>query len=315
MEYRVLGRTGLRVSLLGLGTGGANSFGQSRGATAEEARALVGRALELGVTCFDTARAYGDSEARLAAALAGVPRTAYVVASKYQPLAPDGTLLAAADVEAAIHASLARLHTDVIDVFYVHALRAGAYDAVVATHLPVLVRAREAGLIRAIGVTESFAGDDPRHEVLARAVRDERVDVIMVGYNVLHQSAERDVLPVAAARGVGVVVMAAVRRALASPAALEDLVAELKATGDLAPDAIANVDPLGWLVHDRSPSVQAACYRYVAGNPLVSTVLTGTFSLEHLEENVAAVGAGPLPAAERARLQAIFGHLELGLGK
>lgn len=315
MEYRSLGRTGIRVSLLGLGTGGANLFGQALGAEAREARLLALRALELGVNCFDTARAYRDSETRLAAALAGVPRGDYVLASKYQPQTPDGTLLTGAEVEAAMQSSLGRLGTDMIDVFYVHALKAGAYDAVMATHLPVLLRAREAGLIRAIGVTESFAGDDPRHETLARAVRQDEVDVIMVGYNVLHQNAERDILPMAAARGVGVVVMAAVRRALASPAALEAQVAALKASGDLRPDAVPDADPLGWLVNEETPSVQAACYGYVAGGPAVATVLTGTFSREHLEENAAAVGSGPLPAADRARLQAIFGHLELGLGK
>ena len=74
MEYRQLGRTGIRVSLLGLGTGGANVFGQARGAGVAEARTLVRRALDLGVNLFDTAQAYRESEVLLGESLAGVPR-------------------------------------------------------------------------------------------------------------------------------------------------------------------------------------------------------------------------------------------------
>lgn len=315
MQRRRLGRTGLEVSLVGLGTGGANSFGQSRGASVEEARALVRRALDLGVDYFDTAAVYGDSELRLAEGLAGVPRSEYVLASKYQPRDPDGALLAAADVEAALDRSLARLETDVIDVYQIHALKPDDYDAVVARHLPVLVHARDAGRIRAIGVTELFAGDDPAHLALQRVLAGGLFDVVMVGYNVLHQSAERSVFPSSARDDVGVVIMAAVRRALASRDRLEAVVAELKAAGEIAPDAVPDVDPLGWLVGPDNPSVQAACYRYVAEDPAVSVVLTGTFDPDHLTENVEAVALGPLPTADRDRLRAVFGHLEAGLGK
>ena len=315
MDTRALGGTGLRVSAVGLGTGGANVFGQARGATPEAARALVRSALDLGIDYFDTAAGYRDSELWLAAALAGVPRSAYHLATKFHPRSADGPLLTPSEVDAAIERSLRRLDTDVIDVYQVHALRMADYDAVVATQIPALVRAREAGRIRAIGVTESFAGDDPRHETLARVLGDGFAEVLMVGYNVLHQNAERDILPRAASAGVGVVVMAAVRRALATRAALESLIAELKAGGQLDPDLLPADDPLGWLVHDGVASVQAACYRYVAGHPAVSTVLTGTFDPAHLAENVAAVAQGPLPDADVARLRTIFGRLDLGLGK
>jgi L-galactose dehydrogenase len=315
MERRRLGRTGLEVSLLGLGTGGANSFGQSRGASLHEARALVRRALDLGVDYFDTAAVYGDSELRLADSLEGVRRSAYVLATKYQPRRPDGALLAADDVDAALGKSLSRLRTDVIDVYQVHALRPEDYDAVVEAHLPVLVRAREAGRIRAIGVTEHFGGDDPTHVTLQRALADGVFDVVMVGYNVVHQTAERSVFPVAAREDVGVVIMAAVRRALATRERLEALVAELKAAGDIDAEAVPDEDPLGWLVGHGNPSVQAACYRYVAEDPAVSVVLTGTFDPDHLRENVEALALGPLRPADRDRLRAAFGHLEAGLGK
>jgi pyridoxine 4-dehydrogenase len=81
MESRPLGTTGLSVSLLGLGTGGANVFGQRRGAGPTEARAMVRTALDRGVTFFDTAAGYQQSEELLGFALDGVPRSAFVVAS------------------------------------------------------------------------------------------------------------------------------------------------------------------------------------------------------------------------------------------
>ena len=81
----------------------------------------------------------------LADALEGIPRTDYLLATKYQPRFPNGTMLMASDVEAAIERSLGRLRTDVIDVYQVHALKAADFDEVAETHLPVLLHARDAG--------------------------------------------------------------------------------------------------------------------------------------------------------------------------
>jgi aryl-alcohol dehydrogenase-like predicted oxidoreductase len=315
METRTLGRTGIPVSHVGFGTGGYNAFGQSRGGTPEDAAALAETALDLGISFFDTAAAYKESEVLLGAALEGVPRSSYVLGSKVQPRR-DGTFLTADEVDAAIDRSRERLRVDTIDVFMVHALAVGDYDRVLDEHLPVLERARREGRIRATGLTESFAGDDPLHLTLRRAVDDGAFDVLMVGYNVVHQNAERDILPIAADKGIGIIVMAAVRRALARREATEALVAELKASGELGPDDLPDEDPLGWLVGEGgSPSVQAACYRFAAWHPAVSTVLTGTFDPAHLAENVAAVELGPLPDDQQARLRRTFGHLELGLGR
>ncbi len=316
MDRRDLGRTGLSVSLLGLGTGGANALGQRRGGTPEAATALVRYALGLGIDTFDTAAAYGDSELLLGAALAGVPRSEYRVFTKVQPRRADGALLTRAEIDAAIERARHRLRVDTIDVFFIHALAVSDYDHVIAEHLPVLEAARRAGRLRSVGVTESFAGDDPHHLMLRRAIEDGAFDVLMVGYNVLHQNADREVLPGAARAGMGVIVMAAVRRALADRADLEAIVRELKATGQLDADDLPDEDPLGWLVgSDGSPSVQAACYRFAAGHPAVSSVLTGTFDERHLEQNAVAVRLGPLPSAQLDRLRRTLGHLDQGLGR
>ena len=159
MEHRRLGRTGLDVSVLGLGTGGANQFGQKRGASPAEATALVRTALDLGVNYFDTAHAYGLSEDLLGAALQGVPRDSYYVATKYSVADQSGAVISAEAVEAAITLSLRRLRVDWLDVIQIHGLRPAPYDQVISAHMPTLVRARERGLVRSIGITESFAGE------------------------------------------------------------------------------------------------------------------------------------------------------------
>ena len=312
MEYRRLGRTHLRVSLASLGTGGPSKMGQNRGATLDDARHLTRRALDHGINFFDTAASYGDSEILLGHGLTGVPRDAFIVATKYSPLV-DNELKSPEDVQASIDGSLERLRLDYIDVLQVHGLMPDRYDEVVERHLPVLLEAQRAGKVGFLGVTEQ-AHADVHHKTFKSLAADEHFDTFMVGYNLLHQTAEQDVLQAAEAADIGLIVMIAVRRALGNPARLREVIAELKADGHLAADALPNDDPLGWLVHDSVESVPEAAYRYVLEPSAISTVLTGTANPDHLDENVAAMARGPLPPEDRARLQTIFGGLALGLG-
>src|ERR1700683_3236882 len=95
MEYLTLGRTGLRVSVAGLGCGGNSRLGLGTGKGEDDAVALVRAAIELGVNFFDTAEAYG-TERVLGRALAGVARDSVVVSSKSRILGADGNLLTGA---------------------------------------------------------------------------------------------------------------------------------------------------------------------------------------------------------------------------
>jgi aryl-alcohol dehydrogenase-like predicted oxidoreductase len=79
VEYRQLGRTNLRVSVLGLGSGGANRLGQAHQADRTSMHTFVRHALDLGINIIDTAPPYGDSEDVLGEALEGVPRESYVL--------------------------------------------------------------------------------------------------------------------------------------------------------------------------------------------------------------------------------------------
>jgi aryl-alcohol dehydrogenase-like predicted oxidoreductase len=321
MEYRRFGRTGLEVSVMGLGTGGPSQLGQGSGVPEAEAARLVRRALDLGLNLIDTAADYRESEAILGRALRGVPRERYVLCTKFSPVrdrhrrrpgeAPS--LKSAAALAESLERSLRRLQTDAVDLFQLHGVPPEWYERVRDRFVPAARRLREQGKFRFLGLTETFATDD-RHETLARGLADDLYDAMMVGYNLLTPLPEEHVLPEARRRDVGVLVMCAVRRAIARPERLAQLVADLKARGELPADALPDEGPLDWLVHDGVPSVPAAAYKFAAGFPGVSCVLTGTADVRHLEDNVAAVLGAPLPAADRQRLVALFGPVRCNLG-
>jgi aryl-alcohol dehydrogenase-like predicted oxidoreductase len=315
MQYRTFGRTGLRVSLLGLGTGGPSQLGQGSGVPEADAANLVRYALDCGVNLIDTAANYRDSEAILGRALRGVPRDRYVLCTKFGPVDRKGEqVLPAEALEQSLERSLQRLGLDHVDVFQLHGIEPQRYAAIKERFLPVLERAQAAGKCRFIGITETFGADGSK-AMLPMALADDVWDTIMIGYNMLTLNpAEPKILPLAAERNVGVLVMCAVRRAIARPDKLAEVIRDLKARGKLAADALPDEDPLGWLVHDAVDSVPSAAYKYVAANPAVSTVLTGTANRAHFDDNVRAILGPPLPATDTARLQALFGKVGENLG-
>ncbi len=110
MEFTMLGKTGLRVGVAGLGCGGNSRLGQGTGLSADQSIALVREAIDLGVNFFDTAEAYG-TEAIVGAAIKSGPRDRFVISTKSR-IRRAGELLATADIIANLDASLRRLDTD-----------------------------------------------------------------------------------------------------------------------------------------------------------------------------------------------------------
>ena len=211
MQYTALGRTGLRVSVCGLGCGGASRLGLGTGKRDRDAVALVRSALENGITYLDTGNDYG-TERIVAKALKGVPRDDYVLATKARA-APDDRPLSAAGLRAAVDGSLRALRTDHIDVYSIASVRPGDYLYVRSELAPAMVRLKEQGKIRALGIAERF-DLDTGHQMLRQAVADGTWDAVMVGLNFLNPSATARVIAPAVENGIGVVVMFAVRRAL-----------------------------------------------------------------------------------------------------
>ncbi len=320
MHYRRFGRTNLDVSVVGLGTGGASQLGQGSGVAEAEAHRVVRRALDLGINLIDTAADYRESEAILGRALRGVPRDSYILCTKFNPKQAQSAqgsngyaLKSEQDLIASFDRSLQRLGTDYVDLFQLHAVLPPTYPEVRDRFLPVMTRLQEQGKIRFLGITEAFSSDDQR-EMLRLALKDNLFDAMLVGYNLLTPGPEEDVFPEAQRLDVGILIMCAVRKKIGKPEKLEELVADLQARGELR-EPLPRTGPLDWLLHDGVDSVPAAAYKFAAGHPAVSCVLSGTANQVHLEQNVEAILGDPLPAADRKRLIELFRPIGRKLGE
>jgi aryl-alcohol dehydrogenase-like predicted oxidoreductase len=283
----------------------------ARGADVEHAAGVVRRAIELGVTFIDTARAYGTEEA-VGLGIRG-RRDDLFLSTKVWPRRPEGRgggLAGAADLAFALDDSLRRLGTDRIDLYHLHGVMPDEYDHCTRVLLPELRRQQAAGKIRFIGVTEMF-GRDTGHEMLARALPDDHFDVVMVGFSLINPSARARVFPLTIARDVGTLIMFAVRRTLSDPDALRETVASLIARGQLDADRIDPADPLGFLRGASGVlSVVEAAYRFCRHEPGADVILTGTGDVAHLEANLAAIQAPPLPEDVLDRLETLFGAID-----
>jgi aryl-alcohol dehydrogenase-like predicted oxidoreductase len=311
MDYVNLGATGLRVSVLGLGGGGHSRLGQRTGAAEADSVALVRRALALGVTFVDTAEAYG-TEAIVGAALRDVRRSDVVLSTK-KSMSAEGRPITAAELARGLDASLERLGTDYVDIYHLHSVRADQYDYAVAELVPELLRLRDAGKLRFLGITESFVSD-PGHTMLARAVHDDYWDVVMVGFNMLNQSARDRVLAETRRRGTGVLCMFAVRAALSRPEKLRETIAELVRQGLIDPEQVNLQDPLDFVAQE-AESLPDAAYRFCRAEPGIHVVLSGTGNIGHLEQNTGSILRPPLPENLRARLIELFARVDTVSGQ
>ena len=310
MEYTTLGRTGLRVSVAGLGCGGFSRLGLSTGKTAAEAVALVRLGIDCGITLIDTAAQYGTEEI-VGQAIADVPRDSVVVATKFMPRRGEVAQTPEQLVEG-LEASLRLLRTEYVDIFQLHGVALGQYDHAMSL-VPAMLKAREQGKIRFLGLTESGAGDQS-HGILQQASVDGVWDVVMVAFNMLHRTASDGLFPRTLANGVGTLVMHAVRSIFARPDFLAAAIRDLAATGQVPAGLVDNEAPLDFLLHPGgAASLTEAAYRFARHSQGVDVVLFGTGSAEHLRANVAALSQPPLPPTDLARLFELFGKVS-GLG-
>ena len=313
MEYTTLGRTGLRVSVAGLGCGGVSKLGMRGGNTEAQAVAIVQHALDRGINLLDTARQY-DTEAVIGQAIKGRRRDSLVISGKAQTKRGDD-IVPVARMLADMDTSLRLLGTDYMDIFHLQGARPEHYDRLVAEHVPALLKERDKGKFRFLGITENQP-EDATHGTAARVVKDDLWDVMMFAFHMLHQG-PRQFLPKAHAKGIGTMVMYALRNIFSRPDRLRKSIGDEVASGNL-PAALADDPlPLGFLVHAGGASnVVDAALRYVRHEPGVDVTLFGTGSIAHLDANIASVLRPALPEADRSRLGEQFGHLVLaGLEK
>ncbi len=309
MEYTTLGRTGLRVSVAGLGCGGFSRLGLGTGKSQANAEAFVRRALDRGVNLFDTAAAYG-TETVLGRAIKGVPRDRVVICTKAH--LPGGDGAAAKRVVESLESSLRALDADHVDVFQLHGVPSSAYGDALAI-APALLKEKDKGKFRFLGITETAPGD-VEHAMLQRAARDGVWDVAMVSFHMMHQNARRAVFPLTLKQRVGTLLMFAVRKIFSQPGLLAETVRGLVESGELPAWLAEQPAPLDFLIHPGgAASLQDAAYRTARHEPGVDVVLFGTGDPAHLDTNIASLLKPPLPAADRAKLAELFGHL-VGIG-
>jgi len=311
MDYVTLGRTGMRVSVAGLGCGGFSQLGLGTGKSEAHAISIIRQALDLGVNFFDTAAAYG-TEAVLGRAIKSVRREDIVIATKapFSVSSPRSTPEAAV---ASLDNSLRRLDTDYIDVYQLHGVAPAAYDHALEVLAPALLKEKAKGKFRHLGISET-APHDPDHRMLQRAARDGIWEVAMVGFHMMHQNARRVVFPLTRANRVGTLLMFAVRNIFSQPDRLRATVSDMAAAGEVPRWLAETAEPLGFLLHEGGArTVPDAAYRFVRHERGVDVVLFGTGDPDHLRTNIASILKPPLPEPDRRQLQALFGHL-IGVG-
>ena len=187
MEVRDLGRAGLQVPVIGMGTW--QTFDVRGQAAEHNARAVVDAALQAGATFFDSSPMYGEAERVLGKALEGCRDQSLAATKVWARTVNEGR----AQIERAF-----RFFGGWVDLYQVHNLVAWQEQ------LPVLERLREEGHIRAIGATHYSPS---AFDELRRVMNTGRVAAIQIPYNPLEREVERDILPLAADLQLGVVVM------------------------------------------------------------------------------------------------------------
>jgi aryl-alcohol dehydrogenase-like predicted oxidoreductase len=308
MEYRPLGKTGLTVSVAGLGCGGNSRLGLGRGASFDDCVAVVRTAVDLGVNFLDTAEAYG-TEKIVGAAARHYDRDRLVISTK----AVCNTDDTAETVTRRVEASLQRLGLDHVDIFHFHAVHPKAYEHHRDVLAPALVKLREQGKVRHIGITET-SPNDPEQEMLSRAIEEDPWEVAMLAYSLMNQGARRRIFPATQRRGIGTLLMFVVRNIFSNAAYRRDIFARLVEDGALDASILADGDPLAFLMaQGGAHSVTDAAYRYARHTQGVDVVLFGTGDRAHVRDNVASILRPPLPPPVVERLHASFGHLS-GVG-
>jgi L-galactose dehydrogenase len=213
VHYNQLGKTDLKVSAVSFGTA---PLGGMFGAVDEShAIAVVHRALDAGVNFFDTSPYYGGglAERRLGTALRG-RRDDVLIGTKAGRYGRDDFDFSPRRIRESLHHSLKLLQTDHVDVFQLHDVEFVELDGVFADSYAELVRLRDEGKCRYIGMTGYPM------ETLCRAVTETDLDVILsyAHYTLLNTRLSRDLAPLCERRGVGVINAAAVALGLLTPA-------------------------------------------------------------------------------------------------
>jgi aryl-alcohol dehydrogenase-like predicted oxidoreductase len=287
VKYSSLGRTGLPVSQLALGTAafglenyGIHEPGEQGRLPEDQAIGLVRAAVEKGINLFDTARGYGESEALLGKGVSGNPTC--IIATKVGIVeGPAGCTALTRTVMDSVETSLKALRRDVLDIVQIHNATQDVIEH--GAMLDVLEHARQVGKLKYIGA--SVYGEP----AALAAIRSGRVDVVQIAVNLLDQRMLATVLPEARKNNVGVIA-----RSVFLKGALTD-------RARLLPDGLRGLseasDRMREALGETWESLPRAALRFCLSLPGVHSVLVGLRSLSELAAAIASEEAGPLNSA------------------
>lgn len=301
MRYAKLGSTGLEVSAITLG---CMSFGEPLRGThpwslpEEESRPFIRRAIEAGITTFDTANTYslGSSEEIVGRAIADfTKRDEVVIATKVfmrmRP-GPNGGGLSRAHIMSAIDASLRRLGTDYVDLYQIHRWDPTVPIEETMEALHDLVRA---GKVRYIGASSMYAWQFAKAQYTADLHGWTRFVSMQDHYNLLNREEEREMHPFCLDQGVGVLPWSPLARGTLTRAWGEST-ARTKTDKVMGPlyDSTKEadrrvVDAVGRVAEARGVSRAQVALAWVIQRPAVSSPIVGTTKPHHLEDALAAL--------------------------
>ena len=313
MEYRNLGDSGLKISLAGLG---CNNFGMR--CDPEQSRAVVHRALDEGVTFFDTADIYGNrggSEELLGKAL-GKRRREVVVATKFGMPMGAGPYDRGASrryLMAAAEASLRRLDTDYLDLYQLHQPDPDTPQEETLAALDDLVRA---GKVRYLGNSNFSGWQVADADWISRTRSFARYVSAQNQYNLLDRRIERDLLPACQKFGLGMLpyfplasgfLTGKYRRGAEPPEGTRLAVMQPMAKQVMTEQNFATLERLEEFARGRGHTLVELATSWLACQPVVSSVISGATRPEQVTENVKACG-WKLTDEERKQVDAITRH-------
>jgi aryl-alcohol dehydrogenase-like predicted oxidoreductase len=283
MQYRLLGKTGLEISVLGFG---ASSLGGVFGSIDEsEGIRAVHTAIDLGINFIDVSPYYGLTKAEtvLGKALKQLPRDAYYLATKVGRYGPDEFDFSANRVIASVDESLARLNVDHIDLIQCHDIEFAWLDQIVNETLPTLRRLKETGKVRFVGVSGL-----PVTVLYHVAQRAELDTVLSYCHYALNDTSLLSLIPHLQERRIGIINASPLSMGLLTDRgapAWHPASQEIKAACAAAAD------------HCRSKGVDIArlALQFSVSNPAIATTLVGIANLEQSTVNVQAISETPDP--------------------
>ncbi len=317
MKYTKLGSSGLDVSAITLG---CMSYGQpDRGNHAwslpeETSRPFIARALELGITTFDTANVYSDgsSEEIVGRALGDfAQRGEVVIATKVHGAmrqGPNGRGLSRVHIMDQIDASLRRLGTDYVDLYQIH-----RWDPTVSIEetMEALHDVVKSGKARYIGASSMFAWQFAQAQYTADLNGWTRFVSMQDHYNLINREEEREMHPFCLDQGVGVLPWSPLARGKLTRD--WDAATQRSATDEFGKTLYRQAEEADRQVADAVATIAAArqvpraqvALAWVAGQPAVSSPIVGATRLAHLDDAVAAIDLA-LSTEELAALEAPY---------